>query len=163
MAVTSSRFLRVFWAVFMAVMGILCVPRGAFAARGQARAAEMFRQGCCCVTKPASGCCCETTTPLRLDAPVTASVDGLLASVSAIERADESRLGSCPCGLSEPASPSSKSSQNSIERETNSGATLSLEAFLVPERSAPPFDRYVFSRGSPLRSPLYLRNSRLLI
>jgi hypothetical protein len=160
---TSSRHLRVLWAVFVAVMGTLCVPGGASAATGQARAAEMFRKGCCCVTKPASGCCCETKTPLSLTAPAQAPVDGLPAPASAIERVDDSRVGSCPCGFSEPAAPGSKSSQGSIERETDSAATLPLGAFVVPERPAPAFGRYVSSRGSPPRSPLYLLHSRLLI
>lgn len=159
----SSRYLRVFWAVFLAVMGTLCVPGGAYASTGRARAAEMFRKGCCCVTKPASGCCCETKKPLSLNAPPVETVAGLPAARSVLERVESTRTGSCQCGFSDPVTPGSKSSQSSIESESDSVTTLPLEAFVIPERPAPAFGRYVSSRGSPPRSPLYLQNSRLLI
>lgn len=162
-AMTTSRHFRVFWAVFVAVMGTLCVPGGASAATGQARAAEMFRKGCCCVTKPASGCCCETQKPLRLNPPAVALVGGLPTANPTAERVDNSRAGSCPCGFSDPASPGSKSKPTSVESESDLGATLPLEAFITPERPSPAFGRTVASRGSPPRFPLYLRHSRLLI
>jgi hypothetical protein len=160
---TSSRHLRVIWAALLAVMGTLCVPGEGSASTGKARAAEMFRQGCCCVTKPASGCCCETETPLSLNTPAAAPRDGLPAPATALEPRDSSRAGSCRCGYSDPVTPGSKSSINSTEGETDSVATLPLGAFVMPERPAPAFGRYVSSRGSPPRSPLYLRHSRLLI
>ena len=162
-AMTSSRYLRVFWTVLMAVMGTLCVPGGTYAATGQARAAEMFRKGCCCVTKPASGCCCETKKPLRLNAPAVGPTDGLPAVTPAAQQVDRSRAGSCPCGFSDPASPGSKSEPTSVESEPDAGATLPLEAFITPERPSPAFGRDVVSRGSPPWSPLYLRHSRLII
>lgn len=159
----SSPHPRVFWAVFMAVMGTLCLPGGASAATGRARAAEMFQKGCCCVTKPASGCCCETKKPLSLTAPAVTPVDGLPAALSAVEQIENSRAGSCQCGFIDPISPGSKSNPNSIESETDSGATLPLEAFTAPEGPPPAFGGYVTTRGSPPKSPLYLLNSRLLI
>jgi hypothetical protein len=158
----TSRHVRALWAALLAVMGTVCVTGGASASTGGARAAEMFRKGCCCVTKPASGCCCETKKPLSLNASVAAST-AVRRAVAQLEQAEGPRTGSCQCSLTDPAVPGSKSSQGSTERETNDGATLPLEAFAVPNRAAPPFGRYVTSRGSPPWSPLYLRNSRLLI
>jgi hypothetical protein len=160
---TSSRHLRVLWAALLAVMGMLCVSGGASASTGRARAAEMFRKGCCCVTKPASGCCCETKKPLSLTAPAVATVSGLPAAGPTFEHVENTRAGRCQCGFSEPVTPGSKSSQSSTESETESVATLPLEAFVIPERPAPAFGRFRPPRGSPAKSPLYLRNSRLLI
>ena len=163
MAKSCSRHFRILWAVFMAVMGTLCLPDGASAATGRARAAAMFRKGCCCVTKPKSGCCCETKTPLSLNPPAVSPVDGLPGVTPAGERMGNSRGGSCQCSISDPVSPGSKSKSNSIENESDSGATLPLEAFITPERPSLAFRCNITSRGSPPKSPLYLRNSRLLI
>jgi len=163
MAMSSCRHIRVLWAVFLAVMGILCSPNGVNASTGKARAAEMRRQGCCCVTKPKSGCCCETKAPLSLNPPAVASREGLPTVSLTSERIENPRSGSCPCGVGEPATPGSKPNSTSYENERGTGLTLALESSVRPDRSATSSRRSITSRGSPPKSPLYLLNSRLLI
>jgi hypothetical protein len=159
---TASRYLRVFWAVFMAVVGTVCVPGGAFAATSD-RAAEMARQGCCCPGMSAPDCCCETKTDVGLTAPAAERVDGFAVISSAAPRIEPARTGQCKCNVGPPASPASRSQSNLSEGRKDTGTTLHLKVFAASTRPATAFRRNLASRGDPPDSPLYLRNSRLLI
>jgi hypothetical protein len=159
---TSCRCLRVLWAVFMAVMGTVCVPGGASAASA-ARAAETAREGCCPGRSAGNCCCCEARTPVGLAALVTPKANATLAVSSVAPRVEPSRAGHCECSVGQPASPGSKPQSNLGEREKDTRATLPLKVFTASTRPATAFRRNLASRGSPPDSPLYLRNSRLLI
>jgi hypothetical protein len=154
------------WAAFFAVTGILCVTGDASAqGTGRARAAAMFRKGCCCVTKPASGCCCETTKPISLIPPRERCPDKQQQRFfwSAVRVERNSGAGSCQCGRCDPASPGSRSKPIPLERAADSQAVTLISSSTTPEGSSPSFDRFFLSRGSPAKSPLYLKNSHLLI
>jgi hypothetical protein len=155
---TSSRDPRVFRAVLMAVVGSVCVPGDAFAATS-ARAAEMARKDCCCPCRSAPDCCCETKTPVDQTAPAAEKMDGFTVVSSASPQIEPARAGHCECSVGQPASPASKSQSNLSEGQKDTGATLPLKVFTASTA----FRRNLASRGSPPDSPLYLRNSRLLI
>jgi hypothetical protein len=160
-AVVACRHFRVLVAVGMAALGALCVPTQVSSATGQERAAEMLRDGCCCVTKPASGCCCETSTPITFNARIATPTNGSLDVARAGDSAQRRR---CPCGrFSDPVAPRSKSQSTFAESESDSGATILRAAYTGTEQSASAFGRRVASRASPPAAPLYIRHARLLI
>lgn len=159
-------YLRSLPIALMAIMGMLLVIDGASAsaATGEGRMGEMRRNGCCCVTLPAGGCCCEPATPAT-EVPRTAvnqSAIELRAVAVAPVRLSSPRSG-CQCRAYDPVAPAGQEEPRPEHRRGDSvaGDFTGILAFaeILPTPSLPT----VAPPARLSRSPLYLRNARLLI
>ena len=107
----------------------------------------------CCAAAPATACCCETPGPETAGpAALTPPIGG---GLSAPDRP-------CECRPGDPAEPASKpESPSSVQRGARDRADSGEVTFHA--RPAVAFARIVGPTGDPPKTPLYLRNSRLLI
>ncbi len=154
---SARRHLRPFWVALLAIVGMLSVADVALACTTKPASAPRA----CCAERPPSECGCCTSGETLPSSGVASHVDAVVSSPARVLY--QAPSPSCECRASEPAAPSERPAQRmSTERSEVKG--FETFATLAPaHRRTPSLSRLRLPNESPPRSPLYLRNSRLLI
>jgi hypothetical protein len=145
---------RLPWFALAAIVGMLSMV-GEASARTMKGTADAPKS--CCVMPPPSDCCCcpAKAKPLvpAIEQPAASPTGEARLSVPAVP---------CECRSDEPADPASKpESRNLEQRPERTGEKAADSPFVtVPSTRLALF---VPPTGSPPKSPLYLRTTRLLI
>lgn len=144
---------------------VLSIALAAFAGllgpAGQASACDMAKGGRCDAIK-VCGCCEASDRPERI-APASATAAVAPTPVPRTATRAPSPTGDCTCDEDRPSSPEPRPSQGPSEPRSGAPRDLGAPAYEWPASSASPARTNAPTAGSPLRTPLYLRNSRLLI
>jgi hypothetical protein len=148
-----------------AIAGMLLTADGAVAGPNRgARSAQMRGDDCCRVGRPAVDCCCES----KASAPVTVSEDGdrpagMVGAID-IQNRPWSSQGNCECRESEPVAPAGTPVPRAPEERSDSHRAAAPVEFAVAAPAVRTWtSRIIASAPGSARSPLYLRNARLLI
>ncbi len=154
--------LRLLWVAFAAIVGSLSVaPEASAGPVSRDRAAQMLRDGCCCIT-PGNDCCCESA-PIGLHSGEVSKPGPLGIARTPVPVDSRPGGGSCECRSSDPARPPSNPSSRPSDDRSESGQDESPGGFVLVFPPSASLTRPILPHGSPPRSPLYLRTSRLLI
>ena len=143
---------------FGAIMGMLTFADVASACTTTKSASTA--RACCANRPPAEcGCCGQVeSVPSSTEAPRVGAI--IAAPARLISQASSP---SCECRANEPAAPSERPAQRTTRERTELqvGETLAVVSLTV--RPSPALSRLLPPNESPLKSPLYLRTSHLLI
>jgi hypothetical protein len=145
---------RLPWFALAAIVGMLSMV-GEASAR-TVKGATQAPKSCCVVPPPSECCCCPAKAK-----PLIPAIE-----LSAMFPTDGARLSApavpCECRSDEPADPASKpESRTDEQRSDRAGEELAGSTFAAPPSAT--FAHFVPPTGSPPKSPLYLRTTRLLI
>jgi hypothetical protein len=147
--------LRLTWVVLAAIVGMLSAAGGASASTSYPESRGPGRS--CCVRRVCAKCCC----------PPASDVSGRpLVGRSATVAPGGSRLSTpaplCECRPGRPKLPASSTDPRFSEHRQEQVADHAVELIVESLPAISPV-RIVLSSALPPKSPLYLRNSRLLI
>jgi hypothetical protein len=149
----SYPILRASLIALAAIAGLLLTADGAVAASSRG-------DGCCRVSRPAADCCCESSVSASETGDRPA---GMIGAAGTLNRSEEPE-GSCECREGGPVAPDGTPGSRSPEERPDSHRPATPVDFAVIDPAVRSWSvRPIAAAPCSSRSPLYLRNARLLI